>query len=88
MPHYLTNTALSNEARCIEAARRSGFDVRFERQPMPSYANRFCMILNDDEEDAAYDRIRPSLVGEYGCVVSYEGYRDHEPFWREWDALA
>lgn len=86
MVHYLTNTALSDEARCIVAAQRSGMDVRFERNPMPAYANKFSGIM-EDGEDEAYARMRHTLIGEYGCVVSYEGFKDHGPFWDEWDKL-
>jgi len=86
MPHYLTNTDLHNEALCVEAAKNSGFDVRFEREPMPSFCPKFGLSF-ENEDDAQYDRIRPSLFGQYGCVVSYEGPRDHGPFWDEWDRL-
>lgn len=86
MKHYLTNTALHNEQLCIEAAKNSGFDVRFEREPMPPFAPRFGLFF-EDEHDAQYDRIRNTLIGQYGCVVTYEGGCDHGPFWDEWDRL-
>ena len=85
MPHYLTNTALSNEALCVEAAKNSGYDVRFEREPMPAYADKFGGW--DDCQEDVYANLRDGLVGRYGCVVSYEGFRDHGPFWDEWDRL-
>jgi len=84
--HYLTNTALHNKARTILAAQNSGLDIRFEPNPMPVDAPRFAMF-SDPDADRIYASVYPSLVGQYGCVVSYEGYRDLSAFWDAWDAL-
>lgn len=73
---YLTNTRLENEARTLQAAKDSGYDVRFEREPMPNDA----MEWNDCYR-------RADLVGKYGCVVSYDQRADHSPFWRAWDNI-
>lgn len=84
MPHYMTNTILEDEEICIKAANNTGFDVRFERNPMPAYADTF---VSHDEDEDHYAAIRHRLVGQLGCVVSYESNRDHGPFWDEWDRL-
>jgi len=83
--HYLTNTPLHNEALCIEAAQNTGFDIIFEPNPMPVSCKRFGSYSS--EEEKIYAKLRDDLVGNYGCVVSYEGRKDHSPFWNEWDRL-
>lgn len=78
MKHYLTNTALSNKERCIQAAQRSGMPITFEDQPMPHDTT--------DPDDEYYHP--ETMVGEYGCIVlNSVKMRDCTAFWREWEKL-
>lgn len=76
-PRFLTNTPLGNESLCVQAARESGFDVRFCREPIP---------YTGEDDDRYYNR--EALQGVCGSVATYEpAGRDHGPFWKAWDKL-
>jgi len=72
---YLTNTKLSNKARCMYAARVSGMKVEFRDHPMPK--NPY------DWDDEFYHP--DGLMGEYGSLFTHEpDHVDHAPFWNAW----